>query len=227
MHTNAPTLHWWKRYRWALLFFAIFIALTGCNSQPETPEQPPLWSRIRDIERLTTVEYQLSTVVHIRKPRTAIHAATEELVYGVCGRVTAGIDLSQITAEEIREENGRLYVKLPAAEMFTVDLNVSPNTPTQERHVEMEKWTIDVKPTCEEAISWDTPTGFSRSENLIQIAHNEALKAFQRTAEESGILDEAQQQAEEQLRQFFALIGYQDVVFEDSAPREPAPVGGN
>ncbi len=221
MRTHTPAFLWWKRYRWALLFLAIFIALTGCNSPSKTPEQPPIWSRIHDMERLTTVEYQLSTVVHIRKPRTAVHAATEELVYGVCGRVTAGIDLSKLTEEDIHEKDGRFYVKLPAAEVFTVDLDISPNTSSQERRAEMEQWTVEIKPTCEETISWDTPTGFSRSEDLIQVAHDETLKAFRRTAEESGILDEAQRQAEEQLLQFFALVGYQNIDFENNVPLEP------
>ena len=220
MHPHISILPRWKRYGWALLFLALFIALAGCGSQSETAEQPPMWSRIRDMGRLTTVEYQLSTVVHIQKPRTAIHAASEELVYGVCGRVTAGIDLSKLTEEDIREENGRLYVKLPTAEVFSVDLDVSPNTSTQEHRAEMEKWTVEVKPICEEAISWDTPTGFSRSEDLIQVAHTEALKAFQHAAEENSILEEAQRQAEAQLRQFFAFMG-REVVFEDGVSHEP------
>ena len=205
----------WKRYGWGLFFLALLLALAGCRSQVEEPNQPPVWSRVRDMERLTTVEYELSTVVQIEKPRTAVHAATENLVWGVCGRVTAGIDLSKIAEDAIREDQeGRLVVTLPQAKVFNVELELATDDATQQRSVEMEKWTVDVQPVCEQPITWDTPKGLSRSEDLIQIAHDEATKAFRRTAEESGILEEAQREAERQLRQFFQLSGYEDVVFE-------------
>ena len=206
----------WLNWRIVGLIFVVVVFLfiaAVVLADDETSEPPTPWKRLKNIARLSTVEFQLSTVVKVINPRK--FRGNEVLVYGVCGRVVAGMDLSKLTEEDIQTDGLRVRIKLPRTEIFTLDLLLEDST----KHVlpfelEDKKRTVEIKPVCEQTFSWDTPIGLSRTPGLVTDAQEEALKAFKKTAEESGILAIAQAEVEKQLEKLLLLAGYEDIEFE-------------
>lgn len=95
--------------------------------------------------------------------------------------------------EDLRLEDGVLYVNLPDTEVFVATLN------------------------NDESYVYDRTTGILRKSdqdletNARQVAEAEILNA----AVEDGILLQAEQNAEVYLERLFNTLGYKEVVFED------------
>lgn len=174
------------------------------------PTPAPLVA-IKDWGRLTTIEMDLSTVVKVVNPRR--HRGNEVLIYGVCGQVTAGIDLNKLTDSDIRVDGQTIYVQLPPAEIFTLD-------PLLENDVEyvppykVGARSVEIESPCEKIYSWSVPELLDPTPELIADAKEQALIAFHTAAQDSGILLMAQDNAQKELKKFLELIGYQQVIFQ-------------
>jgi hypothetical protein len=117
----------------------------------------------------------------------------DRLLFVARGYVIAGVDLSVMKTEDLRLEDGVLYVNLPDTEVFVATLN------------------------NDESYVYDRTTGILRKSdqdletNARQVAEAEILNA----AVEDGILLQAEQNAEVYLERLFNTLGYKEVVFED------------
>ena len=91
--------------------------------------------------------------------------------------------------------------------------NSDSNAPTWEQQ---NKATLD----NDESYVYDRQTGAlaKGDQNLETTARQAAVAAISKAAEEDGILELAQQNAETYLARFFAALGYPDAVFEPVAP---------
>ena len=118
----------------------------------------------------------------------------DKLLLVAHGTVIAGIDMSKLKPEDLRLENGVLYVTLPPSEIFIATLD-NEKTYVYERETGiLKRPTVDLETTAR------------------QVAEDEIRKA----AEGDGVLELAQQNAETYLAKFFAALGYSNTIFEAS-----------
>src|SRR5581483_11833163 len=110
----------------------------------------------------------------------------------VHGTVIAGIDMHKIQPNDMQLQNGVLYVKLPAPEVFITALDESK---TQVFDVNTGQF---AKPDSNVIIS------------CLQAAKDKILQA----AIDDGILDQAEKNAEVYLAMFFTTLGYPNTIFQ-------------
>ncbi len=213
-HTLTITVPRWLNWRTVglsllisivILFLALFWA--GRN---DTTLRDRVYEQIIDLSRLSTVEYKLSTVVQVINPRGVW--GNEELVYGVCGHVVAGIDLSRLSKKDIQVDGSHVRITLPPAEIFTVDLLLENDMQeVTEYKLEAEGRTVEMHSECTEAIVWNVPGPLARTSSLVADAQAEALKAFKSTAEDEGIEAEAQKNARDFFDKWFDRLDFETV----------------
>jgi hypothetical protein len=214
----------WLNWRFVGLIFLIsvavlILALLWADRGNSPPSSDVLYGRIRDVAHLSTVEYKLSTVVQVINPRGIW--GDEKLVYGVCGRVVAGIDLDKFSKEDVQVDGSHIRITLPEAEIFTVDIILENDVREVPEHaLETSGRTAEVHSECAETIIWDVPPGRPRSPELIADAQEEALKAFKRTAAENRIEAEAQKNAQDLLKKWFERLDFETVEFETTLKLE-------
>jgi len=144
--------------------------------------------------RLETIQYTVEKVITAEINQGVFGPLFgDRLLFVARGYVIAGVDLSVMKTEDLRLEDGVLYVNLPDTEVFVATLN------------------------NDESYVYDRTTGILRKSdqdletNARQVAEAEILNA----AMEDGILLQAEQNAEVYLERLFNTLGYKEVVFED------------
>jgi hypothetical protein len=197
-----------------LLIFGIAFISVQRETERETESPPDLLVRIRDLSRLSTVEMKLSTVVKITNPRTVTRRLDEVLVYGVCGRVVAGVDLSKIEQADMEINGRQIRIQLPPAEISAPTLLLENDVRSVPKYqLEGEERWVEIEPICEHVYKWTTPGIVDKTPGLILHAQEEGLRAFAKAAEENGIRERAQNKAQELLGKLLLLAGYQEVEF--------------
>lgn len=152
---------------------------------------------VRSLARLETVQYTIEKVVTAESGQGALGSLFgDKLLFVAHGVVVAGVDLRKLGPDDLRVDNGVLYVTLPPAEVFIATLD------------------------NEKSYVYDRDTGLltKGDVNLETAARREAEKAIREAALEDGILDTAQQNAENYLERLFRSLGYPDVIFESASP---------
>lgn len=158
------------------------------------PDPVTIIREIQSLARLETIQYTVEKVITAEINQGVFGPLFgDRLLFVAHGYVIAGIDLSAIATEDLRLEEGVLFVDLPGAEIFVATLN------------------------NDESYVYDRTTGILRKSdqdletNARQVAEAEILKA----ALEDKILEQAQQNAEVYLERLFNTLGYKEVIFED------------
>ena len=197
-----------------LLIFAVAFISVQKETEGETESPPDLLVRIRDLSRLSTVEMKLSTVVKITNPRTITGLVDEVLVYGVCGRVVAGVDLSKIEQADVEINDRQIHIQLPPAEISPPTLLLENDVRSVPKYQleDEERW-VEIEPICEHVYKWTTPGIVDKTPGLVLHAQEEGMRAFARAAEENGIQERAQRKAQELLEKLLLLAGYEKVTF--------------
>ncbi len=154
---------------------------------------------IRQLNELATVEYTTQVVVtEEENPRilrllpSPDFITGEQIILAATGEVEAGIDLDKLGEDEVRVAGETLFVELPAAEILGSSLNE------------------------DETRLYDRDRGLLRirgNDELIDEAREEAEDEVLATARENGILEKAQDNAEDSIRGLATSVGYQRVVF--------------
>lgn len=148
---------------------------------------------VRALARLETIQYSIEKVITAEVGQGAFgFLLGDRLLFVAHGTVIAGIDMSKINPQDLRLENGVLYVRLPPAEVFIATLD------------------------NEKSYVYDRQTGIlKRPEvDLETLARQAAEEEIRKAALEDGILQIAQQNAETYLARFFAALGYKNTIFE-------------
>ena len=157
------------------------------------PDPVTYITEVRSLARLETIQYSVEKVVTAELGQgTFALLVGDKLLFVAHGTVIAGIDMSKLMPEDLRLENGVLHVKLPPSEIFIATLD------------------------NDKSYVYDRETGIlKRPEiDLETAARQVAEEEIRKAAEEDGILELAQQNAETYLAKFFAALGYEDVIFE-------------
>ncbi len=157
------------------------------------PDPVTIVHDVRSLARLETVQYTIEKVVTAEQGQNVFAPLFgDKLLFVAHGVVIAGVDLRKLGPDDLRVENGVLYVTLPPAEVFVATLD------------------------NEKSYVYDRDTGLltKGDVNLETTARRAAEQAIEEAAIEDGILDTAQQNAENYLERLFRSLGYPDVFFE-------------
>ncbi|NDJ60917.1 MAG: DUF4230 domain-containing protein [Chloroflexi bacterium] len=139
---------------------------------------------LQPLAELTTVETQLAKALTVGVQQGALNACGVSATYSVEGIVAAGIDLSQITVEDVTYDAVRdtYVITLPAPQLTTCDIS----------HIDQVDNTFT---TC--VVNWD---------EMRQLAEYNAQIEFRDDAVEGGLLDRAEIEARIALTAFFQAV---------------------
>lgn len=178
------------------------------TQEPQIDKPMLVMQQIRGVSELTTTIFAMETVVPASQERQLgdVVIGRSTLLYVAYGEVRAGIDLSQITPESMREEDegDRLVVTLPAPQI------------------------LDKKVDVERSKIYDYDRGFlnlgpDTTPELVTFAQRQTLDKILLSACEQGILKRANDQADVALTQFLGNTGYVTI---DIQTTEPEMCGG-
>lgn len=154
-------------------------------------------NEVRALARLETIQYSIEKVITAEIGQGIFDFLFGDRVLFVAhGVVIAGIDMEKLGPQDLRVENGVLYVNLPPSEIFIATLD------NQKSYV------------------YDRETGFLSKgvQDLETLARQTAEDEIRRAALEDGILQQAQLNAENYLFRFFQSLGYENVIFAEQNP---------
>ena len=158
------------------------------------PDPVTYINEVQALARMETIQYSIEKVITAEQGQGFFgFLVGDRLLFVAHGVVIAGIDMEKLRPEDLRFEDGVLYVKLPPAEIFIATLD-------------NEKSYIYDR---EQGIL--SPDNFDLETDTRRVAEEEIHKA----AIKDGILEQAQVNAEAYLLKFFSALGYQAVIFED------------
>jgi hypothetical protein len=153
---------------------------------------------IQAVARLETAQYTIEKVIIKEQGQGALGALFgDRVIFVAHGDVIAGVDLSKIRPEDVVVlPDGRAFITLPAAEVFVTNID------------------------NDKSYVVDRQTGLltKGSVNLETEARREAQAEIEQAALESGVLEQAQRNAETYLRQLLGQLGYIEVNFVRGTP---------
>jgi hypothetical protein len=159
------------------------------------PDPVTVVTSVRDLARLQTIEYTVEKVITAEVGQgTFGFLFGDRLIFVAHGVVQAGLDLEKLRPEDLRVENGVLYVDLPEPEVFIATLD------------------------NDKSYVYNRDTGvFSQGDvNLESSARRAAEEEIRKAAVDDGILNLARQNGENYLYRLLRDLGFQEVIFEDS-----------
>jgi hypothetical protein len=163
---------------------------TSTPAPTPTPVPTPSW---RGLGNLTSIEFNLSTVVEKQRQRPGIGdvlLGPDRIVLMAVGKIKAGVDLNRIRPSDVQISGTKIRVVLPRAEIVSVEL-----LPEQSRIFDSKK-------------SWL----FSEYQGLELEALEEARQKLRDEAEKNAAMMElAETMARLQLIELLRKAGYEDI----------------
>ena len=156
------------------------------------PDPVTIIHDVHALARLETIQYTIEKVITAETGQGTLgFLFGDRLIFVAHGIVIAGIDMEKLGPENLKLEGDVLYVNLPPAEIFIATLD------------------------NDKSYVYDRNTGALThgDENLETMARQVAEDEINKAAVEDGILNLAQQNAENYLEKFFNALGYDKVVF--------------
>lgn len=159
---------------------------------------------IRDLSRLETASYEFEKVITAETKQDVLWGALgESMVFVANGKVFAGVDFAKMAEDDLQVyDPTTVMVHLPPAEIFE-DIPILDN---------------------ERSFVADRDTGiFTRADpDLETQVRQEAEKAIREAADESEILERADENARQYMIAFLSGLGFENIEFVDKTPG-PAP----
>jgi hypothetical protein len=174
---------------------ANIIATNMPQATPTIIVRPPAILQVRAIAELGTAQSLMSTVVEVEKARVG-DILYERLILIACGRVKAGIDLSKLRDDDVTVVGDVVTVRLPRASIQDVYLIDDPSVTCTTKVY--DRTNLIVLPETRE---------------LEQQARQKALEAIRASANESGLLSDADRNARLVIERILINAGYKQVVF--------------
>lgn len=147
--------------------------------------------KIQSLNRLQTVAYNIDTVIQSQKEGNwyTLWQDGQKGLFVAHGRVSAGIDLNQLTVEQVdvSEDGQQVMITLPSAQIFETTLD----------KIEV----YDIKTGLFGMVSLDP--------KLFNVAQEEGKKQVFQSACKSRILDVATENAQKQVKALFELAEVQ------------------
>jgi hypothetical protein len=164
--------------------------------------------QIRGASELTTSIFAMEAVAPASRERTVagITVGETKLLYIAYGEVRAGVDLSQIGAENVEVISDTIYVTLPPPQILDSKIDVN-----RSYIYDYDQGFLNLGPDAPE---------------LQSLAEQDALRKIIEGACAQGILEDANQRAETVVAQLLSVAGYAQVFVETQPPAPgacPAP----
>ncbi len=192
----------------AALLVGGFVVVTGFGglnpfrSTPYTNHGPTVVESIQELAELTSIEYVEYTTIEKGKDRGLLNWAKGDRIYMFAvARIGAGVDLDDLTEDDIEVDGDRIRITLPPAEVLYTELDQEA-TQVYER---------------------DTGILTSGDKDLETEARRAAAVMLTAKALEAGILEDATASAVDTLTTFLTGLGFEDVVVSPA----PAPDTGS
>lgn len=167
------------------------------KTTPTIVARPPVIRSVQALADLTTYSALMSTVVEANQQRVGT-LVNERLLLVACGKVNAGVDLNQMTEDDVAvsEDGKTVTVRLPKSELKDVFLIDDTTQPCSTRVY--DRTNLIILPATME---------------LEGEAREKAVQAIRDTAIQSGMLTEANKNARAVVEKMLILAGYEKVVF--------------
>jgi len=188
----------WMLMMLGLLALGIYLGLTVARWRSgalRVQNTATIIQQVQTLSDLVTVKYVMQKVEYVDSPPGTtlgqfIQGDNKVLLLAQ-GIVKAGIDLKKIKADDVAVSGKRLTITLPKPEITDAYLD-----DTQTKVIERT-------------------TGFLRSldKDLEQTTRQYAVDDIRRAAQQSGILNDANERARMELRTFFQQAGFDSVEF--------------
>lgn len=189
-----------------VLLFIVPLTLLACSAEPEA-DIPDLERRVTNVLRLHSYEHVYRDIVYFGEERSFLFFKTMDrrLLFSVDIVVRAGVDLEEgIEVLTDRGNPDRIVVRLPPTRILRVDADEATIHQYFSR-------------TRGGDVGW-----------LEYGAEIEDVKERVRAdALERGILGKAEGNAREMVENFFAIAGFEEVVFRPAAGQEPGDGSGD
>jgi hypothetical protein len=167
------------------------------------PDPATLVREVNKLASLQTASYIAEKIVRVEQGDSQLLFGlfSDNLILLAHGEVIAGVDLAKMTEQDIQViDPTTVMVHLPPAEILVATLN---NEKTQ-------------------VIDRDTGLLASDNAQLETMARQSGEAAILEAALEYGLLQEAQTNAEDYMRNFLGSLGFETVIFTAETP-PPAP----
>jgi hypothetical protein len=156
------------------------------------PDPVTIVTEVRSLARLETIQYSIEKVITAEMGQGSFSFLFgDKLLFVAHGTVIAGLDLSQLTSQDLKLEGTVLTVQLPEPEIFVATLDNDKSYVYDRQKGLLNPGTIDLETQAR------------------QVAVQEIAKA----AIADGILSEAKLNGENYLTRLFKTLGYQEVIF--------------
>ncbi len=198
---------------WFVGQWRLFTLPTDGNPLPLLPQPTPtiyasattVIERVQALSRLETAAYHVEKVITAESGQgTMDFLFGDRLLLVAYGQVIAGVDLGTIGPEDVMTDHdqGIVYLRLPASEVFVATLDNS------------------------RTYVYDRTTGMmGMNQQLETAARQEAERLIMQAALEDGLLETADTNAGEFMRNLLLGMGFKQVIFVEILPTPtPSPV---
>jgi len=176
----------------------------GASAKPEVDVRSLVVRQVRGASELTTAVFTMEAVVPTRQDRTlgGYKVGTTTLLYIAYGEVRAGVDLKDLTADNVKIVNDTIQLQLPPPRILDSKIDVNRSS------------------------VYDYNRGFlglgpDVAPQLQTLAQKETLKRIVTTACGQGILQQANDRAQLVVEKLLNTAGYKQLEVKTQSP----PVG--
>ncbi len=165
------------------------------EEQPaRTTTSPVVVEGIRELNQLATVRWTESVLITRESGGSRFERifSGERVLLVAVGEVEAGVDLANLGQDDVEVDGERVTIRLPEPEILSSSLDE------------------------EKTAVYDRDWGLLRlrpDDTMAEDARREAEEEIVATAQENGILDHAEKNAEDSIRAFVTTLGFEEVEF--------------
>jgi hypothetical protein len=165
------------------------------NEPARTTTGPVVVEGVQDLDQLATVRWTESVPVTRESGGTELERifSGERVLLIATGEVEAGVNLADIGKDDVRVSGDTVTVRLPEPEILSTSLDEEKT-----RVYDRDFSPLNVRP----------------DDDLVEEARARAVEKVEGAARENGILDTAEQNAEDSIRAFVTTLGFEEVRFE-------------
>lgn len=159
-----------------------------------TTTSPVVVEGIQELDRLATVRWTESVVITRESGGTQLEQflTGERVLLVAAGEVEAGVDLAEMDEDDVRVDGDRVTIDLPEPQILSSSLDEE-----RTRVYDRDRGLLNL----------------GADDVLVQEARRDAEAEVVSTAEENGILETAERNAEESIRAFVTTLGFEEVEF--------------
>ncbi|MGK7875005.1 MAG: DUF4230 domain-containing protein [Xenococcaceae cyanobacterium] len=178
------------------------------NAPPSIPQVdvPTLIvQQVSGVSELTTAAFVMETVVPTSQDSKlgSVVVATTKLLYIAHGEVRAGIDLNNLTADDVKVQNNNVQIHLPPPQILDSKIDVN-----RSRVYDYDRGFLSLGPDV--------------APQLQTLAQRQTLQKIVATACTEGLLEQANHRAKLAITQLLTTAGYERVEVTTTLPSPQA-----